>query len=246
MVLDYRQRKASPVVLAGKICALIGVIFVVVGVLIAGYTLISLSGTVATQGTILSCNYSKKSCQPTVSFRSSSGQQFTFRSSWDSSLFAPQDTVTVRYHPDNPQDAQVDPWIIVRFIAPIFVGVGLILILVRLFLLLFPMDISSARVVDRYYTAMENQDYTTAFQYLNQNMKTREGQPITLGWFIERAQAYDTASGRVTNYTLRRFRLNPTDRDFVLKVTRGGKSYLNHLRLRKEDNMWKIYSFDLF
>jgi hypothetical protein len=94
---------------------------------------------------------------------------------------------------------------------------------------------------------MENEDYTTAFEYLNPNMRTRQGQPITLAWFIERAQAYDTANGKVTNYALRRFTLNSIDRDFFLKITRGSsKSYNNYLRLRKEDNIWKIYSFDLF
>ena len=246
MILAFLNKKVSPMALTGIILAFIGALFVVSGTLIAGATLISLSGTVSAQGTILSCTYSGGRCQPTVSFQTLSGQLITLRSSTSSSAFAPEKSVTVRYHPTDPQDAQIDPWIVNGLLSSIFAGIGLVLLLVGLFLFLFARNHPSADLINHYYMALKNQDYTTAFQYLNPGMKTPQGQQITQDWFIQGAQAYDGAKGRVTNTTIRNFSLTSTRGKFTVKVTRGEQSYKVHLHALKEGDDWKINGFDLF
>ena len=246
MILAFLNKKVSPMALTGGILAFGGAMFVVIGTLIAGSTLISLSGTVSAQGTILSCTYSGGSCQPTVSFQTLSGKLITFRSSTSSSTFAPEKSVTVRYHPNDPQDAQIDSWIVNGLLSSIFAGIGLVQLLVGLFLFLFARNHPSADLINHYYLALDNQDYTTAFQHLNPSMKTPQGEPITQAWFIQRAQASDTAKGKVTNHTIRGFRLTSTRGNFTVKVTRGEQSYKVHLHVLKEGDDWKINGFDLF
>ena len=246
MILAFWLKKASPMALLGSVLAFGGAVFVVMATLITGYTLISLSGTVSAQGTILSCTYPGRSCQPIVSFHTLSGQQFTFLSSTQSTAFAPGKSVTVRYHPTDPQDAQVEPWIVIGLLSSIFAGIGLVMLVTGLLLFLFARNHPSADLIHHYYLALTNQDYTTVFQDLNRSMMTPEGEPLTPAWFMQRAQAYDTAKGRVTNHTIRGFRLNPNRGKFTVKVTRGEQSYQVHLYALKEGDEWKINGFDFF
>ena len=57
---------------------------------------------------------------------------------------------------------------VARLLSPIFGAIGLLLGLVGLLLWLLPGGASPAsRVVHQYYTALEHQDYSTAFQCLD-------------------------------------------------------------------------------
>lgn len=246
MILAFRLKQGSPMALVGGILAFGGATNVVLATLIAGATLISLSGTVSAQGTILSCTYPGRSCQPTVSFQTLSGQQITFRSSTESTAFAPGKYVTVRYHPTDPQDAQVDPWIVIGLLSASFAGISLVMLVVGLLLFLIARNHPSAHLINHYYLALTNQESTTAFQDLNPSIKTPEGEPITQAWFIQRVQASDAAQGRVTNTTIRKFRQTPNRENFTVQVTRGEQSYPVHLHVLKESDEWKINGFDRF
>jgi hypothetical protein len=70
-----------------------------------------------------------------MSFATQAGQPVTFRSSFSSNYFHEGDTVTVRYHLTNPQDARIDSW--ETRIVPLFIGgIGLLFFLVGLSMIL--------------------------------------------------------------------------------------------------------------
>ncbi len=246
MITASRQRQISVTGLTGRIFVPLGALFLIIGVVIAGWTLLSLQGMVSTQGSIVSCSYADGSCQPLVRFQASTGQNITFRSSISSSSYVPEGSATVWYRPDDPQNAQTDPWVVTRPLSLTFGGIGLFLLLVGGGLWLWRGDVPSARVVNQFYAAMQNQEYTVAFQYLNPSMKTGQGEPITPEWFTQRARAYDAERGQVTGYALTGFHLKGATRDFALRITRAGQSYKNHLRVQKLRNEWTIIGFDLF
>lgn len=58
------QKMGNPMALAGKIFAVVGAALTVCGLLTVVYTMLSLSGLVSAQGTILSCIYSKEPASP--------------------------------------------------------------------------------------------------------------------------------------------------------------------------------------
>ena len=130
-------------------------------------------------------------------------------------------------------------------LALIFAGVGLLEGLVGLLLWLLPGgDSAPATVVNQYYTALANQDYAAAFQYLDLSLVGPLGHMITQAEFIERAQAYDAEHGKITNYSLAGVQANPSRRVFTIKVTRWSGAYRTHLRLTKQGYNWKIVGFD--
>ncbi len=141
-------------------------------------------------------------------------------------------------------------------LALIFAGVGLLEGLVGLLLWLLPGgDSPSANVVNHYYTALENQDYSTTFQYLDLSIGTPWGQMTTPDEFVSkaqveftnRAQEYDAQHGKITTYSFTGVRANPSERIYTMRVTRwGGASYRAKLRLMKQGYDWKIVSFDRF
>lgn len=132
-------------------------------------------------------------------------------------------------------------------LALIFAGVGLLEALVGLLLRLLPGSVSPATsLVNQYLTALENQDYATAFQCLDLYMGSPLGQTITQSEFIERAQAYDAEHGRITGYALAGVQINPSRRVYTIKVTRGSGAYRTRLRLSGQGYNWRIVGFDRF
>ncbi len=132
-------------------------------------------------------------------------------------------------------------------LALIFAGVGLLEGLVGLVLWLLPGgDSPPVKVVNQYYAALENQEYSMAFQYLDLSLGGPLGQMMTQAEFIERAQAYDAEHGRITNYSLAGVRANPSKRVFTIKVTRWSDAYRTQLRLTKQGDAWKIVGVDRF
>ncbi len=136
---------------------------------------------------------------------------------------------------------------VLQLLALIFGGVGLLESLVGLLLWLLPGRASPATsVVNEYYAALQNQDYATAFQYLDPFQGRPLSQMITEAEFIERAQAYDAEHGRITGYSLAGVQINPSRRIYAIKVTRGGSAYRTRLRLTGQGYSWKIVGFDRF
>jgi hypothetical protein len=124
-------------------------------------------------------------------------------------------------------------------------GTGLLFLLLGLAQLLFFRNVRSANVVDQYFMALVNQDYTAAFQYLDPGIKTRQDELDTQTWFTRRAQAYDE-HGKITDYALKGFSLNPKSAMYTIKIIRGEGPYIVHLSLSKKGDTWKIIGFDLF
>ena len=126
-------------IMGGCIAALVGIIAVAIGFFLLLDTLRFLPGTVSANGTIVSCKMvsdsGSTSCEPTVSFATQAEQPVTFSSSFGSSTFSEGETVTVRYHPTNPQDARIHSW--ETRIVPFFIGgIGLLFFLVGLSMIL--------------------------------------------------------------------------------------------------------------
>ena len=136
---------------------------------------------------------------------------------------------------------------VLLLIAVIFGGIGLLEAMVGMTLWVLPGRASpAASLVNQYFTALENQDYETAFQCLDPFMGSPLGQTISQTEFIERAQAYDTEHGRITGYSLAGVQANPSRRIYTIKVTRGNGAYRTRLRLIGQGYNWKIVSFDRF
>jgi hypothetical protein len=103
--------------------------------------------------------------------------------------------------------------------------------------------------VNHYYTAIKNQDYTTAYGYLDSNLKTYQGnQQLTPELFTQAGQGLDTTKGYVSSYNITSTQLNTNNgvntANFTVSVTRNGTSYDVHLQLQEENNGWKIISYD--
>lgn len=124
-------------------------------------------------------------------------------------------------------------------------GTGLVFLLLGLVQLLFFRNVESAKVVESYFLALANQDYTTAFGYLDQVPQTPTGAQDTQTWFTGRAQASDE-QGPMTDYALRGFQLNSRGATYTIKVRRGERVYPVHLSLVKRGDTWKISGFELF
>jgi len=106
-------------------------------------------------------------------------------------------------------------------------------------------------VVNQYYTAIKNQDYTTAYGYLAPGIKAiTGGEFITLSVFTQEAQDTDTAQGKVRNYSIENS-MRPINGSgsytatVIVSVTRNGAPYDVNLNLQQiggED--WKITRYD--
>jgi len=101
-------------------------------------------------------------------------------------------------------------------------------------------------VAQSYYQAVEHQDYTTAYSYLDSNATfTVNGQAVavtSLDAFTTEATTLDGTLGSVSYF---RASINANDYSRIdVTVTRNGPSYLVHLQLAQVGNNWKIISAD--
>lgn len=107
-------------------------------------------------------------------------------------------------------------------------------------------------VVNQYYSAVEKQDYSTAYSYLAPNRITTNGQAVTQESYTSAAQALDTTKGNVTNYSIGNISYNFDINDHntetasvTVTVTRAnGSSYDVHLKLQQVNVSWIIISSD--
>jgi hypothetical protein len=122
-------------------------------------------------------------------------------------------------------------------------GTGVLFLLLGLTFLLFFRNVESANVVEQYLTALVNQDYASAFQYLDTGLKTHQDDLEAQAWFTRRAQ---DEYGPITDYALRSFRLQGKNAIYTIKITRGAESSTVPLLLVKRGGTWKISGLALF
>lgn len=99
-----------------------------------------------------------------------------------------------------------------------------------------------------YYHAIESQQYDVAYSYLDTNSLNLQEQQLTAQTFSLGAEARDTADGKVTGFTQTTINVNTANgvstAAVTLSVTRGKQTYLVHLQMQEENNVWKITDFD--
>ncbi len=102
---------------------------------------------------------------------------------------------------------------------------------------------------NQYYTAVEKQDYNTAFTYLDTNL-TLNGQSLTQSLYIQGAMLFDQAKGKLTAYSISNISLNSNNgvntAMLTVSETRNGAPYDVHVQLKQESGGWKITSVDNF
>lgn len=103
-------------------------------------------------------------------------------------------------------------------------------------------------VASGYYQAIENQQYDVAYSYLDTNSLSLQEQQITAQTFSLAAEARDGADGKVTRFSQTNISVNTTNgvstAAVTLSVTRGKQTYLVHLQMQEENDVWKITDFD--
>jgi hypothetical protein len=109
--------------------------------------------------------------------------------------------------------------------------------------------VAPTTTANAYYQAIQNQNYTQAYTYLDFNSVTIAGQQTaTQDAYIATAKAEDLANGVVTSFTQTSIHSSSTNgvntATVIMSVTRSGSSYSVDLQLKEENGTWKIVSFD--
>ncbi|HZU68514.1 MAG TPA: hypothetical protein VFA09_14655 [Ktedonobacteraceae bacterium] len=94
-----------------------------------------------------------------------------------------------------------------------------------------------------YYAAIQAQDYTTAYSYLDSNLVASNGQPLTQDLYTQAATSRDASLGQVTNFSVAADSNDPNS--ITVTVTRSqGSTYTVHLKFTFTSDGWKISSYD--
>lgn len=103
--------------------------------------------------------------------------------------------------------------------------------------------VKSIPTVAEYYQAVKEKNYTLAYTFVAADAKNTSGQALTMGTFMQMAQASDTESGSIVNVTI-----DPTSNDatqILLTIDRSSSlHYHAHLTMKQEGKTWKITSLD--
>lgn len=100
-------------------------------------------------------------------------------------------------------------------------------------------------VVDQYYNAIKDQNYSQAYSYLDPNLTVSNGQPLTRELYTTAAQEQDTSKGRVSSFSISSISVNNGIQSMTISVKRANAApYDVHLQLRQEGNDWKITAYD--
>ena len=98
--------------------------------------------------------------------------------------------------------------------------------------------------VNQYYSAVQKQDYNTAYSYIDQNLTASNGQTLTQQVYTVAAQALDAVKGRVSNFSVGTPSVTNNTATLTVSVTRGSTAYDVHLQLQQVNGSWKITSYD--
>jgi hypothetical protein len=95
-------------------------------------------------------------------------------------------------------------------------------------------------MVTKYYQALEKQNYSLAYSFLDPNATTTTGQRLTPEVFKSMAQGSDNAEGQIMTFSVGTY--TPL---IVMTITRRYGPYHAHLQVKLEGRSWKITSLDL-
>ncbi|HXL38711.1 MAG TPA: hypothetical protein VN954_16080 [Ktedonobacteraceae bacterium] len=97
--------------------------------------------------------------------------------------------------------------------------------------------------ITSFYQAIEAQNYTLAYSYLDANATIADGQKLTQQMFTQLAQSRDKQFGPVTGFDLL---INSSDRtQVIMTIAReSGFRYHAHLQVKQVGNAWKILTLD--
>lgn len=100
----------------------------------------------------------------------------------------------------------------------------------------------SATVVS-FYQALESKNYSKAYTYVSSSATTA-GQKLTETTFTQMAQAADSTSGAISNFS---FIADSTNYNRIITtVTRKtGAHYHSHLQFQQENATWKLVQIDI-
>lgn len=103
-----------------------------------------------------------------------------------------------------------------------------------------------AITVNQYYSAVEKQDYNTAYSYISTNLTASNGQALTQELYTTAARALDGVKGKVTNFTVQpNISVTNNTASITVSVTRENTpAYDVHLQLEQVNGTWKITSYD--
>jgi hypothetical protein len=102
-----------------------------------------------------------------------------------------------------------------------------------------------AIVVDQYYSAVKNQDYTTAFSNMEPGTTTFRGQVISQQAYMVAAQGLDTLRGKVSSFSVAVPSVTNNSASVTVTVNRtNAAAYDVQLQLQQVNGSWKIVSFD--
>ena len=104
--------------------------------------------------------------------------------------------------------------------------------------------VGPAVVAGKYYAAVSQQDYATAYSYLDTSSISVQGQSVTQQAYAQAAQVIDTAQGKVTKANATSYNITNDTATVTMNVTRSSGAYEVHLLLKKIGNDWKIVSVD--
>ena len=103
---------------------------------------------------------------------------------------------------------------------------------------------------NQYFTAVEHQDYNTAFTYLDTSHLQLNGQTITQQLYVQGAMLYDQAKGKLSAYSITGSSINSNNgvntAMLTVSETRNGSSYNVNVQMMQESSGWKITSLDNF
>ena len=97
--------------------------------------------------------------------------------------------------------------------------------------------------ITSFYQALEAQNYTLAYSYLDANATTANGQKLTQQTFTQLAQSRDNQFGPVMSPDLLLNSSDPTQ--VIMTIARkSGFRYHAHLQVKQEGDGWKILTLD--
>ncbi len=110
----------------------------------------------------------------------------------------------------------------------------------------FSKVVGPAVVSSQYYVAVSQQEYSTAYSYMDAGTISVQGQPLTQQDFVMAGQSLDASMGKVTTSSSTSFNVTNDTAAVTMRVARSGSAtpYYAHLKLKKIGNDWKIISID--
>ncbi len=94
-----------------------------------------------------------------------------------------------------------------------------------------------------YYSAVEQQDYTTAYTYIDSSQfYTSTGQPVTLArpLYTLTARGTDLAEGKLTAYSIASISITNGTATVTVNATRGGTVRTVIVELQQVNGTWEI------